>query len=87
MSRRIQVASRDELGQLAQTFNRMFDRLETNFHAERQFTSDASHELRTPVSVILAQCEYAFENASDELELYECIGSIQKQGYRMSRLM
>ena len=87
LSRRIQVASRDELGQLAQTFNRMFDRLETNFHAERQFTSDASHELRTPVSVILAQCEYAFENASDELELYECIGSIQKQGYRMSRLI
>ena len=37
--------------------------------------------------MILAQCEYAFENASDELELYECIGSIQKQGYRMSRLI
>ncbi len=65
----------------------MLDRLEASFEAERQFTSDASHELRTPVSVILAQCEYAFENASGEEELYECIGAVQKQGYRMSRLI
>ncbi len=77
----------DELQRLAATFNRMFDRLEENFQAERRFTSDASHELRTPVTVILAQCEYAFENASGEEELYEALGVIQKQGYRMSRLI
>lgn len=77
----------DELYQLAQTFNRMFDRLETNFEAERQFTSDASHELRTPVTVILAQCEYAFENASGEEELYEAIGTIQRHSYRMAHLI
>lgn len=87
LTRRIEVKNYDELGQLAETFNKMFDRLEENFNAERQFTSDASHELRTPVSVILAQCEYAFENASGELELYECIGSIQRQGCRMSKLI
>lgn len=77
----------DELNQLAGTFNRMFDRLETNFESEKQFTSDASHELRTPVTTILAQCEYAIENASGEEELYEIIGNIQKQGYRMSRMI
>ena len=33
------------------------------------------------------RCEYAFENASGEEELYECIGAVQKQGYRMSRLI
>ncbi|MGI6010359.1 MAG: sensor histidine kinase [Ruminococcus sp.] len=87
LGRRIEVKTNDELGQLSETFNHMFERLEENFNAERQFTSDASHELRTPVSVILAQCEYAFENASDEMELYECIGSIQRQGYRMSKLI
>lgn len=66
----------------------MFQRLETNFEAEASFfTSDASHELRTPVAIILAQCEYAFENASGEQELYEAIGAIQKQGYRMSHLI
>ena len=88
LSKRISMAENgDELNQLAGTFNHMFDRLETNFEAERHFTSDASHELRTPVATILAQCEYAFENASGEQELYEAIGAIQKQGYRMSHLI
>lgn len=35
----------------------MFERLDQAFEMEKQFTSDASHELRTPVAVILAQCE------------------------------
>lgn len=88
LSKRIEMdTSGDELNQLAGTFNRMFNRLETNFKAERHFTSDASHELRTPVSTILAQCEYAFENASGEDELYEAIGAIQKQGYRITHLI
>ncbi|HIR03025.1 MAG: HAMP domain-containing sensor histidine kinase [Acutalibacteraceae bacterium] len=88
LSKRIEInANGDELHQLAETFNRMFARLQTNFEAERQFTSDASHELRTPVSIILAQCEYAFENASGKEELYEAIGAIQKQGYRMSHFI
>lgn len=88
LSKRIEMGNGDdELHQLADTFNKMFGRLEENFEAEKHFTSDASHELRTPVSVILAQCEYAFENASGEHELYEAIGAIQKQGYRMSHLI
>lgn len=88
LSKRIHLdQGEDELHRLARTFNNMFDRLEANFEAERHFTSDASHELRTPVTTILAQCEYAFENASGEQELYEAIGSIQKQGYRMSHLI
>lgn len=89
LSKRIALAGqgKDELHQLADTFNHMFARLETNFDAERNFTSDASHELRTPVATILAQCEYAFENASDEQELYACVASIQKQGFRISRLI
>ncbi len=88
LSRRIDVEETgDELHRLAGTFNRMFDQLEKSFAAEKQFTADASHELRTPISIILAQCEYAIENARGEEELYEAIGAIQKQGYRMSRLV
>ncbi|MGE4277517.1 MAG: sensor histidine kinase [Lawsonibacter sp.] len=88
LSKRIELeGSGDELHKLADSFNRMFQQLETNFEAERNFTSDASHELRMPVTVILAQCEYALENASGEQELYEAISVIQHQGYRMSRLI
>ena len=88
LSKRIDIDENgDELHRLAGTFNRMFERLEQNFEAEKQFTSDASHELRTPITTILAQCEYALEDASGEAELYEIIGDIQKQGLRMSRLV
>ena len=88
LSRRIRVdSSGDELHRLAEIFNGMFDRLETNFEAQRHFTADASHELRTPVSTILAQCEYALENVSEREELYQLIGAIQEQGYRISHLI
>ncbi|MFV0363808.1 MAG: sensor histidine kinase [Suipraeoptans sp.] len=87
LSKRISVTSSDELGQLSETFNQMFEKLEDSFETERRFTSDASHELRTPVTTILAQCEYAFENATSEKELYESLETIQKQGYRMSHLI
>ena len=77
----------DELAALAENFNAMFDRLEQNFEAERQFTSNASHELRTPVTVILAQCEYALTTTVDHKELKEALQVVQRQGYRMSQLI
>lgn len=48
---------RDEIYVLGKTFDEMLEELENVFRREQQFTSDASHELRTPVSVILAQCD------------------------------
>lgn len=88
LSQRIPEDGRkDELSELAGTLNGMFTTLEENFEAEKRFASNASHELRTPVSVILAQCEYAFDNVSDPEELYDVLASVQKQGYKMSRLI
>ena len=53
LSRRLDIGpGDDEIHMLAASFNDMFARLEKNFEAERQFTSDASHELRTPTAVI-----------------------------------
>ena len=77
----------DELDELANTMNAMFDKLEKDFDAQKQFTSNASHELRTPVSVILAQCEYGFDHADSAEELLQVVSSVQKQGYKISELI
>ena len=70
LSKRIGTSgSGDELDELSNTMNAMFDKLEKDFKAQKQFTSNASHELRTPVSVILAQCEYGFDHSDSAEEL------------------
>ena len=58
LSRRLGWSDRkDELGSLAQSFDAMLDRLEEGFARERQFISDASHELKTPLTVINANAQ------------------------------
>lgn len=58
----------EELYALSVTLNQMLDKIESLIEQEKQFTSDASHELRTPISVILTQGEYLFELAESEKE-------------------
>jgi heavy metal sensor kinase len=77
----------DEIHTLAQAFDHMFDRLEQSFNAERQFTSDASHELRTPVAIILSQCEYALAHAETMEETRKALAVNQEQAQRMSALL
>lgn len=76
-----------EMKQLARAFDRMFERLEKLFEAERQFTSDASHELRTPTAVILAECDRARRKAKTPNDYRESIEHIETQGQRMSDLI
>jgi signal transduction histidine kinase len=52
-------SNKDEIAQLAHTFNQMLDRLEEAFRAQRSFISHASHELRTPLTAISGQIEVA----------------------------
>lgn len=68
LSRRIQdTAAQDEVGQLTQVLNHMLTRLEASFQREKRFASDASHELRTPVSIIMAYAEtLALETCPEE---------------------
>ncbi len=88
LQRRIDVGKgNDELHQLADQFNAMLDRLEAAFQAERQFTSDASHELRTPMAVIMAQCELALEQECSAEEYQQALAVIRRQGSKMSRLI
>lgn len=80
-------AGKDEIYTLAITFDSMFDRLQRSFEAEKQFTSDASHELRTPTSVIISQCEYAIENVTTLDEAKESLSIVLGQSQKMSRLI
>lgn len=57
LGHQVPVRSRDELGQLASSFNRMSADLVHSVHLRRQMTADIAHELRTPVSVILGHAE------------------------------
>lgn len=88
LSRRIRYRGvKDELYELAAIFDGMLDRLQRSFEAERRFTSDASHELRTPASVILAQCEYALTQAGTEEERLEALSAVRRQALRMTGLI
>ena len=61
LSRRLTQAEgqADELGHLAQRFNRLLDRLESAFAGQRTFVRDASHELRTPLTALIGELEVA----------------------------
>lgn len=89
ITRRIKInpdATEDELHDLSVTLNKMLDKIENLINKEKQFTSDASHELRTPISVILAQGEYLFELAENEKEK-ELAENIVAKANQMSKLV
>jgi len=89
IKKRIQInpdARQDELYNLSVTLNRMLDKIENLIVQEKQFTSDASHELRTPVSVILAQGEYLLDIAETEKER-ELASNIVAKAKQMSKLI
>ena len=88
LKKRIELKpGKDELHQLANSFNLMFARLEDSFEKEKRFTSDVSHELRTPMAVIMAQCEYSLENDVDAGEYAGSIRNIHAQGRKMTTLI
>lgn len=88
LSKRIHLGEgKDEVYQLAATFDDMFERLETSFEAEKQFNSDVSHELRTPVSVILANCDYALDEERTYDEQREALETVQRQANKMKSMI
>ncbi len=88
LKERIEVGEgKDELHELADQFNQMFARLDDSFAAQQQFVSDSSHELRTPVSVINAQCELTLEQDRSTEEYKEALQVIRRQGRKMDRLV
>jgi heavy metal sensor kinase len=89
LSQRLPVANpRDELGQLAGTFNELLARLDTSFSQQRRFMADASHELRTPLSVIRTSAEVTLGRENrDEPEYRDALKIIDEQVKRLSHIV
>jgi two-component system, OmpR family, sensor kinase len=88
LSQRINVAEAEsELGQLAAVLNSTFARLESAFAQQKQFASDAAHELRTPVAVILTQTQTALNRERDATSYKETVEACQRAAQRMKKLI
>jgi len=88
LSQRINSAEAEsELGQLAAVLNSTFARLETAFAQQKQFASDAAHELRTPVSVILTQTQTALNRERDAAGYKQAVEACQRAAQRMRKLI
>ncbi len=77
---------KDEIAELAITFNRMLDRLENSFEAQKQFVSNISHELRTPLAAIIAELEISTLKERATEEYREMILLILQDARKLSRL-
>jgi signal transduction histidine kinase len=87
LSQRINLQETEsELGQLAAVLNSTFARLEDAFAQQARFTSDAAHELRTPVTVMLMQTQMALNRERSGAEYREILGACQRAAQRMRRL-
>ncbi len=88
LSQRVPVPkSRDEVGELSVTLNRMLDRLQETLETQRRFTADASHELRTPVTAISGHASYLLRRTHPTSEQVEPLEIIQSEALRMSKLV
>jgi signal transduction histidine kinase len=78
----------DELGSLARAFNRLLDRLSAVLRLQRQFMADASHELRTPVSIIQTAAEVTLQrDARENWEYRDALAIISEQSARLTRMV
>jgi two-component system OmpR family sensor kinase len=88
LSQRINVAEAEsELGKLGSVLNSTFARLEAAFAQQKQFASDAAHELRTPVTVMLTQAQTALNRERSPAEYRETVEVCQRAAQRMRKLI
>jgi len=87
LSRRINLSSKDELGELANTFDNMLARLQAAFERQRQFVADASHELRTPLTIVNLETSRALAAHRSQQEYERALRVIHSENDFMSHLV
>lgn len=80
------TGNKDELSQLAKTFNEMLDRLENSFEAQKNFVSNISHELRTPLAAIIVELELAINKERNIQEYKSAIQYALSDARKLARL-
>ncbi len=86
LSHRIDYSGDDEVGVLAEAFNHMLDRLEEGFRLQRDFVSDASHELRSPLTVLRGRIEQLTDHPGDPDAVAAEADELMREVRRMERL-
>lgn len=86
MDLRLDNLGKDELAELADTFNKMLDRLEQSFEAQKDFVSNISHELRTPLSTIITELQLSTNKERSIEEYKKVIQDCLNDAQRLARL-
>lgn len=87
LSRRLNMKGRDELAELAGTFDGMLSRLQRAFDRQKQFVADASHELRTPLTIINLEVGRVLSGNRKASEYQQALGLVDLESNRMTRLV
>lgn len=80
------IKNSDEISDLTATFNNMLDRLETSFEIQANFINNASHELKTPITTIIAESEIMLLKERPVSEYIESLENIYNQASRLGNL-
>lgn len=87
LHKRLNIQGKDELSELANTFDEMLNRLQAAFERQRQFTADASHELRTPLTIIDLETNRTLSTQRSVDEYERVLSTIQSENKFMIRLV
>ncbi|MCZ9635129.1 sensor histidine kinase [Rhodococcus sp. BH5] len=88
LTARVPVHGRDDIAELAETFNAMLDRIETAYTIQRQFVDDAGHELRTPITVVRGHLELMSDEPEERRKTLDLVDSeLSRMGRIVSDLL
>ena len=84
---RLPIVAADELGALARVLNDLLDRLEGSFAQQRRFMADASHELRTPATIVRTEADVTLSRERSTDEYRESMAVVQDAARRLTRIV